>query len=103
MLDGKWRIAKDLILGLEVWALLPGDNTPVLAVVTQRLKEVGPQSTCAQPQLLTPSCWEAMYPLTVCFISHLCTLNTVTMTSREQITSVCYRAFEAISSVAHRA
>ena len=39
MLDGKWQTARDLILGLEVWALLPGDKDAVLAMVTGRLKE----------------------------------------------------------------
>jgi translation initiation factor 3 subunit C len=39
MLDGMWTRARDLIVGLEVWALLPGDKEPVLATVSQRFKE----------------------------------------------------------------
>ena len=39
MLDGKWSRAKELIVGLEVWSLLPGEKEPVLATVVQRLKE----------------------------------------------------------------
>ena len=42
MLNGEWRRAKDFILGLEVWALLPGDEADrakVLDAVASRLKE----------------------------------------------------------------
>ena len=39
MLDGKWKDAKELILGLDVWKLLPGDKDAVLVNVTRRLKE----------------------------------------------------------------